>query len=286
MGWAALSLSTACGAAATTAPGKINPSAPIPASPAADAPQLPDLPLRGALDADLTLISILDFATREGRAMFAALDQVQNRLGPSRVRWLLFSRSQIDAPTDTVLVAVQERVGGAGSFAYLQALSERAAAGAALDFAERLQIGLSVARDFAARGQSRKVRLGLVVQDRQRDQHELEIDVEMAALAQREAAPCLLSINGVHVRGLPRTTQLEQLVTSELQMADALHQRGLKTREVFQQRVSDNQGQFIDLGPATVPRDDDDDSIDGEDSPELDPNDPDTARSNSAWRTL
>lgn len=286
MGPAALTLGTACGGAAT-APGKANASAPNQVSPTANSTELPDLPLRGALDADLTLISILDFETREGRAMFAALDQVQNRLGPSRVRWLLFSRSQIDAPADTVLQAVQERVGGEGSFAYLQVLSERAATGAAVDFAERLQIGLSVARDFARRGRSRNPLLGHLVQDRQRDQHELEIDAEMAALAQRDAAPCLLSINGVHVRGLPRATQLEQLVTSELQMADALHQRGLKTREVFQQRVTDNQGQFIDLGPATVPREGSDEADQDEDSLELDPDDPDTARSNrAAWRTL
>lgn len=286
MGWVALCFGTACGSAATAAPPKASASAPSQVPDAVTPNPLPDLPLRGALDADLTLISILDFETREGRAMFAALDQVQNRLGPSRVRWLLFSRSQLDEPVDSVLHAVQERVGGAGSFAYLQVLSERAATGAGLDFGERLQIGLSIARDFAARGQNRQAQL--VVQDRQSDLRELEIDAEMAALAQREAAPCLLSINGIHVRGLPRSSQLEQLVTNELQMADALHQRGLHTREVFQQRVNDNHGQFVDLGPVTVPPDrgDADDDPD-HDAPQVDPNDPNTARwDDNVWGAL
>jgi hypothetical protein len=73
-----------------------------------------------------------------------------------------------------------------------------------------------------------------------------ELDLELGALRSHAGrARLALSINGIHVLGLPPAVELERLLRDELRAAQALRASGTPPKALFAQRVSQNQGRVL-----------------------------------------
>lgn len=211
-----------------------------------------DLPARGARDADLTIISLLDPGDARDRALFTSLDLLQRRLGDQSVRWILLDRTKLDPEADPVLLALQERAGESACFEYVQTVLERAARGQTSTFPERLQIALELeaASTDASPSTGNET---MVLGTSGAEDLILEVDAEVTALAAREAGASLLSIEGLQVRGLPSTRQLDEFVQKELKAVRALRKTGLSLGGVLERRRQDNAHKFLNLAPLVAP---------------------------------